>query len=68
MLMLCSPHGTFRNVYTITSRSAERHKSVQNYQNMSMTKESKMLDIYADNQQFCRDDSRDGNILFTLQM
>lgn len=55
-------------VYYITRRSAERHKSVQNYQNMSMTKESKMLDIYADNQEFCRVDSRDGNILFTLQM
>jgi hypothetical protein len=35
---------------------------------MPMSQESKMLDIYADNQEFCFGDSREGNILFTLQM
>jgi hypothetical protein len=33
-----------------------------------MTQESKMLDIYVDNQEFCWVDSREGNVLFTLQM
>jgi hypothetical protein len=33
-----------------------------------MTRESKMLDIYVDNQEFCWIDSQEGNILFTLKM